>query len=84
MAFTNIIILKKNNGFFSASNYFFLVDFYYDLDKFSVLEPQDENWKVKKMNRYDTASEFSNEMLGFYFGKNYDFSNAQRKEIDIK
>ena len=36
------------------------------------------------MNRYDTASEFSNEMLGFYFGKSYDFSNAQRKEIDIK
>ena len=43
MVFTNIIILKKNNGFFSASKYFFLVDFYYDLDKFSVLEPQDEN-----------------------------------------
>ena len=43
MAFTNIIILKKNNGFFSESKYFFLVDFYYDLDKFSVLEPQDEN-----------------------------------------
>ena len=25
------------------------------------------------MNGYDTASEFSIEMLGFYFGKTYDF-----------
>ena len=67
-------------AFFLSQN----ISFYYDLDKFSELEPQDKNWKVKKMNGYDAASEFSNEMLGFYFDKNYDFSNAQRKEIDIK
>ena len=64
--FYNIVILKKVDNLSLESKHLFLVEFFNDLNKFNMLNPQKESTKKRKTNVYDTASDLYNDLLAKY------------------
>ena len=64
--FYNIVILKKSDILSLKSKHLFLVEFFDDLNKFNMLNPQKESTKKRKTNVYDTASDLYNDLLAKY------------------
>ena len=53
------------------SEYYFLAEFCYDLEKTGRLDRKKEHIKTSKTDVYDTASELYNEQLEIYFDEYY-------------
>ena len=72
--------ISKFNKFSIKSKCFFLPDFINYLNRFSSLNPWNENPKERKTRAYDTVSEWYNKFPDKYFDEYYDFHDL----LDVK
>ena len=71
--------IKKFNKLSIESKKSFLSCFSSDLNRFSSINPRNENTIYRKTKMYHTALELYAEFLDIYFDKYYDLPNAKKR-----